>query len=293
MKALPMMDWWPFRSRKEVHITSTDNLPLERSSYQHHWHTRPRWLGSWSRTFLEAFDGAVAVLTARGGVEPQTETVWRQAEKYNVPRVLTSTKWTSQAQISSIHLNDERTRSVNAVAIQLPIGAEDNFQGIVDLLKWMPSSMKMTLAKLLTKSNSGRYAGNCWRISSEDARRNRWVWRWSHDEISWGRRNQLKAAIKAAICKATIACKMTPVTCGTSYRNKGVQPMIDAVIDYMPGTNWYCGYQRRESWRRCRRQSSVKWQRERSLLVFKIMTDPYVGKLAFFRVLRYTVFGIV
>ena len=200
---------------------------------------------------LRVLDGAVAVLTARGGVEPQTETVWRQAEKYQVPRMAYVNKMdiTGADFFNVIKMMEERLNA-NAVAIQLPIGAEDNFQGIVDLVKMEACSEQDD--EFMEKYLGGED------ITEED--------------------------IKKVIRKATVSCNMVPVVCGTSYRNKGVQPLLDAVVDYMPaptdippikGVN-------PDSGEEDHRPSSD--EEPFSALAFKIMTDPYVGKLAFFRV---------
>ncbi len=234
---------------------------------------------------LRVLDGAVAVLTARGGVEPQTETVWRQAEKYNVPRMAYVNKMdiTGADYFNVIKMMKERLNA-NAVAIQLPIGSEDNFQGIVDLVKMDAIIYEDDLGKVADEvgiPEDMQEIAEEYRQKLLDA-----IAEFDDDlmmkylegeEIS-------EAEIKAAIRKATIACKMTPVTCGTSYRNKGVQPMIDAVIDYMPAPTDIAaikGVNPDDGVEDSRPSSDSE---PFSALAFKIMTDPYVGKLAFFRV---------
>jgi len=234
---------------------------------------------------LRVLDGAVAVLTARGGVEPQTETVWRQAEKYNVPRMAYVNKMdiTGADFFNVIKMMKERLNA-NAVAIQLPIGSEDNFQGIVDLVKMDAIIYEDDLGKVADEvgiPEDMQEIAEEYRQKLLDA-----IAEFDDDlmmkylegeEIS-------EAEIKAAIRKATIACKMTPVTCGTSYRNKGVQPMIDAVIDYMPAPTDIAaikGVNPDDGVEDSRPSSDSE---PFSALAFKIMTDPYVGKLAFFRV---------
>ena len=234
---------------------------------------------------LRVLDGAVAVLTARGGVEPQTETVWRQAEKYSVPR----TAYVNKIDITGadfynvIKMMKERLNA-NAVAIQLPIGAEDDFQGIIDLIKMEAIVYEDDLGKVADEvaipedmqELAEEYREKLLEAVAEvdDSLMEKYL---GGEEIT-------EAEIKTAIRKATIACTMTPVTCGTSYRNKGVQPMLDAIVDFMPaptdippikGVNPDTGEEDH-------RPSSDS--EPFAALAFKIMADPFVGKLAFFRV---------
>ena len=234
---------------------------------------------------LRVLDGAVAVLTARGGVEPQTETVWRQAEKYNVPRMAYVNKMdiTGADFFNVIKMMRERLHA-NAVAIQLPIGAEDSFKGIIDLVKMEAIVYEDDLGKVADevaipedmKDMAEEYRDKLLEAVSEvdDDIAEKYL---EGEEVS-------EAEIKAAIRKATVTCKMCPVTCGTSYRNKGVQPMLDAVVDYMPAPTDIPPIQgvNPDSDEADSRPSSDT--EPFSALAFKIMTDPYVGKLAFFRV---------
>ena len=234
---------------------------------------------------LRVLDGAVAVLTARGGVEPQTETVWRQAEKYNVPRMAYVNKMdiTGADFYNVIKMMKERLNA-NAVAIQLPIGAEDDFQGIIDLIKMEAIVYEDDLGKVADEvaipedmqELAEEYREKLLEAVAEvdDSLMEKYL---GGEEIT-------EAEIKTAIRKATIACTMTPVTCGTSYRNKGVQPMLDAIVDFMPaptdippikGVNPDTGEEDH-------RPSSDS--EPSAALAFKIMADPFVGKLAFFRV---------
>ena len=234
---------------------------------------------------LRVLDGAVAVLTARGGVEPQTETVWRQAEKYQVPRMAYVNKMdiTGADFFNVIKMMEERLNA-NAVAIQLPIGAEDDFQGIIDLVKMEAIVYEDDLGKVADevaipddmKDMAEEYREKLLEACSEQ-----------DDEFMekyLGGEDITEEDIKKVIRKATVTCNMVPVVCGTSYRNKGVQPLLDAVVDYMPaptdippikGVNPDTGEEDH-------RPSSD--EEPFSALAFKIMTDPYVGKLAFFRV---------
>lgn len=234
---------------------------------------------------LRVLDGAVAVLTARGGVEPQTETVWRQAEKYNVPRMAYVNKMdiTGADFFNVIKMMKERLNA-NAVPIQLPIGAEDSFKGIVDLIKMEAIIYEDDLGKVADevdipddmKDVADEYREKLLEAAAEfdDDLMEKYL---GGEEVS-------EEEIKAAIRKATIACKMCPVTCGTSYRNKGVQPMLDAVVDYMPAPTDIPPIQgiNPDTEEEDHRPSSD--EEPFAALAFKVMTDPYVGKLTFFRV---------
>ena len=234
---------------------------------------------------LRVLDGAVAVLTARGGVEPQTETVWRQAEKYNVPRMAYVNKMdiTGADFFNVMKMMQERLQA-NPVAIQLPIGSEDTFSGIVDLIKMEAIIYEDDLGKVADevaipddmKDLADEYRDKLLEAVAEedDDLMEKYL---GGEEIS-------EDEIRKAIRKATIACKMTPVTCGSSYRNRGVQPMLDAIVDFMPapidipaikGINPDTG---EEDHRDSTDDGPF------AALAFKIMADPYVGKLAFFRV---------
>ena len=234
---------------------------------------------------LRVLDGTVAVLTARGGVEPQTETVWRQAERYNVPRMAYVNKMdiTGADFFNVMDMMRERLNA-NPVAIQLPIGAEDEFKGIIDLVKMDAIVYEDDLGKVTDeveipaeyKEQAAEYRDKLLEACAE-----------TNDELMekyLGGEELTEEEIRGAIRKATIACEMTPVTCGTSYRNKGVQPLLDAIVDYMPaptdippiaGVNPDTGEEDHRP-----ASDSAPF----SALAFKIMTDPFVGKLAFFRV---------
>ena len=234
---------------------------------------------------LRVLDGTVAVLTARGGVEPQTETVWRQAERYNVPRMAYVNKMdiTGADFFNVMNMMRERLNA-NPVAIQLPIGAEDEFKGIIDLVKMDAIVYEDDLGKVTDEveipaeyaEQAAEYRDKLLEACAE-----------TDDELMekyLGGEELTEEEIRGAIRKATIACEMTPVTCGTSYRNKGVQPLLDAIVDYMPaptdippiaGVNPDTGEEDHRP-----ASDSAPF----SALAFKIMTDPFVGKLAFFRV---------
>ncbi len=234
---------------------------------------------------LRVLDGAVAVLTARGGVEPQTETVWRQAEKYNVPRMAYVNKMdiTGADFFNVVKMMKERLNA-NAVPIQIPIGAEDDFKGLIDLIKMEAITYEDDLGKVEDESeipDELRPQAEEWREKMLDACAEQ-----DDDfmEKYLGGEEISEEEIKRVIRKATVACDMVPVTLGTSYRNKGVQPLLDAIVDFMPaptdippikGTNPETGEEDH-------RPSSD--EEPFAALAFKIMTDPFVGKLAFFRV---------
>ncbi|MBE6096104.1 MAG: elongation factor G [Schwartzia succinivorans] len=234
---------------------------------------------------LRVLDGAIAVLTARGGVEPQTETVWRQAEKYSVPRMAYVNKMdtTGADFFNVIKMMQERLHA-NPVAIQIPIGVEDTFRGMVDLVKMDAIIYEDDLGKV---SSEGAIPDDLKEMAEEYREKMLEAVAETDDELMekyLGGEDLTEAEIKAAIRKATIACKLCPVTCGTSYRNKGVQPMLDAVIDYMPAPTDIppIGGVNPDTGEADSRPSSD--DEPFAALAFKIMADPYVGKLAFFRV---------
>ncbi len=234
---------------------------------------------------LRVLDGAVTVMSARGGVEPQTETVWRQAEHYGVPRMVFVNKMDIMgADFNNVcNMISERLKNV-PVAIQMPIGKESDFEGIIDL---------MTLrAEVYTSEDGKEYEDREVPADMADAvkaAREEMVEKIceTDDELTMKYLEGEEVTVeelKAALRKATCECKVIPVTCGTSLRNKGVQMLLDAIVEYMPspldipaikGVN-----------------PDTEEEEERpaddngpfAALAFKIATDPYVGKLCFFRV---------
>ena len=234
---------------------------------------------------LRVLDGAVTVLCAKGGVEPQSETVWRQADKYKVPRMCYVNKMDIMGAdfYRVVGMLKERLHA-NAVPIQLPIGCESNFRGIIDLMNMEADVYYDELGKdvrveeipadMLEKAQEYRAAMIESICETDEELFERYC---MEEEISV---DELKVALR----KATIDNKIVPVVCGSSYKNKGVQKMIDAVVDFMPspvdvpaikGTNPDTGEEEE------RPSSDTE---PFSALAFKIMTDPYVGKLCFFRV---------
>ena len=233
---------------------------------------------------LRVLDGSVAVFCAKGGVEPQSENVWRQAETYKVPRITFVNKMDILGAnfYNVVEMMKDRLGS-NAVPVQLPIGKEDTFQGIIDLVKMDAIIYEDDLGTVMDETE---IPADMKEIAAE--------WREKLVEAVAETDEELmmkylegeeftEEEIKAAIRKATIACEMNPVFCGTAYRNKGVQPVIDAVIDYLPAPTDIPSIKGvLPDGTEAERHSSD--DEPFSALAFKIMTDPFVGKLAFFRV---------
>ena len=269
--------FWPDRNGKQNRITILDTpghvdftVEVERS--------------------LRVLDGSVTVFCAKGGVEPQSETVWRQAEEYKVPRMAYVNKMDIMGAdfYRVVQMMKDRLKC-NAVPIQLPIGSEDTFKGLVDLVEMkayvyyddlgkdirceeIPEDMKELAEKYHTELVEHV-------AELDDNLMDKYL---SGEELTI---NEIKDCIR----KSTIANHMVPVTCGTSYKNKGVQKLLDAIVDYMPaptdippikGTNPETG------------EEEVRHSSDEepfSALAFKIATDPFVGKLCFFRVYSGTI----
>ena len=234
---------------------------------------------------LRVLDGSVTVMCAKGGVEPQSETVWRQADEYHVPRMVYVNKMDIMGANFKRCLDMLHDRlKCNAVAIQLPIGAEDTFKGIIDLIDMkadvyyddMGNDIRVEDIPEDMKAEAEEYHAKLMEAIAEtdEALMEKYF---TEGELT-------KEEIKKALRKATIDNSIVPVTCGSSYRNKGVQKLLDAIVDYMPspldvpaikGVN-----------------PETEEEEERpsddngpfAALAFKIATDPFVGKLAFFRV---------
>lgn len=234
---------------------------------------------------LRVLDGAVTVLCAKGGVEPQSETVWRQAEKYGVPRMIFVNKMDILGAdfYRVVKMVEERLKA-NAVPIQLPIGKEDTFVGIIDLVEMKAEIYKDDLGKeyeMTDIPDDLMDLANEWREklleSVAEADEELMMKFLEGEEIT-------KAEIKKVIRAATIAGEMIPVTCGSAYRNKGVQLMLDAVIDYMPSPLDIPPIKGIVPDTEEEEERPADDNGPFSALAFKIMADPYVGKLAFFRV---------
>ena len=238
---------------------------------------------------LRVLDGAVLVLAAKGGVQPQSETVWRQADKYQVPRMAYVNKMdiTGADFYACVDQMKERL-GCHPVPIQLPIGAEDNFQGIVDLIKMRAFVHKDDLGKVIEeqdipedmKADAEKYRSEMIEAAAEqdDDLMMKYL---EGEELT-------DEEIKKGLRKGTIANTLVPVTCGSSYKNKGVQELLNAIVDYLPspldippikGVD--------EDGNEVERKTDDK--EPFSALAFKIMTDPFVGKLCFFRVYSGTI----
>ena len=234
---------------------------------------------------LRVLDGAVTVLCAKGGVEPQSETVWRQAEKYGVPRMIFVNKMDILGAdfYRVVKMVEERLKA-NAVPIQLPIGKEDTFVGIIDLVEMKAEIYKDDLGKeyeMTDIPDDLMDLANEWREklleSVAEADEELMMKFLEGEEIT-------KAEIKKVIRTATIAGEMIPVTCGSAYRNKGVQLMLDAVIDYMPSPLDIPPIKGVVPDTEEEEERPADDKGPFAALAFKIMADPFVGKLAFFRV---------
>ena len=239
---------------------------------------------------LRVLDGSVTVLAAKGGVEPQSETVWRQADEYKVPRMVYVNKMDTMGAdfFRCVQMMHDRLHA-NGVPIQLPVGQEDTFRGIIDLIDMnadiyyddMGNDVRVEEIPEDLKAQAQEYHDKLIEAVAETDEELMMKYL-EGEELT-------KEEIKAALRKATISNEIVPVVCGSSYKNRGVQKLLDAIVDYMPaptdveaikGTNPETGEEED-------RASSD--DQPFSALAFKIMTDPYVGKLCFFRVYSGTV----
>ncbi|MHC1746679.1 MAG: elongation factor G [Negativicutes bacterium] len=234
---------------------------------------------------LRVLDGSVAVFCAKGGVEPQSETVWRQADKYGVPRMAYVNKMDILGADFYRVVDMMKTRlGANAVPIQLPIGFEETYIGIVDLVEMKALIYVDDLGKVSEQSEIPeelRDQADYYRQNLLDAIAE------CDDELmmKYLEGEELtKEEIKQGIRTATVTCKMTPVLCGSSYKNKGVQPLLDAVVDYMPSPLDVPAIKGVTPETGVADERVADDKNAFSALAFKIMADPYVGKLAFFRV---------
>ncbi len=233
---------------------------------------------------LKVLDGAVTVLAAKGGVQPQTETVWRQADKYNVPRMVYVNKMDITGANFMLCIDQLKNRlKANAVPIQLPIGAEDQFKGIVDLIKMRAFIHKDDLGKEIEETDipedmkdlANEYHDKMIEAVAEQ------------DEelmMKYLEGEELTAEeIKKGLRAGTIANKIVPVTCGSSYKNRGVQELLDAIVDYMPSP-LDIPHIKGETLDGEETEAKTSDDAPFAALAFKIATDPFVGKLCFFRV---------
>ena len=234
---------------------------------------------------LRVLDGSVTVLCAKGGVEPQSETVWRQADHYHVPRMIYVNKMDIMGAdfYNVLRMIDERLKC-NAVPIQLPIGKESDFRGIIDLVEMkadvyydeMGKDMRVEDIPADMLEQAQEYREKMLEAVSmfDDEIMERYL---DGQEIP---ADQIRAAIR----QATVAVEMIPVVCGTSYRNKGVQKLLDAIVDYMPAPTDIPAIRGTNPKTDEEEDRAPSDDEPFSALAFKIMTDPYVGRLSFFRV---------
>ena len=234
---------------------------------------------------LRVLDGSVTVLCAKGGGEPQSETVWRQADNYKVPRMIYVNKMDIMGAdfYNVLRMIEERLKC-NAVPIPLPIGSEDTFKGIIDLFEMdadiyyddLGKDMRVEPIPADMVDLANEYREKLMdAVSMVDE---------SIMEAYLAGEEVPTAKIRAAIRKATIANEMVPVTCGTSYRNKGVQKLLDAIVDYMPAPDDVPAIKGTNPKTDEEEDRHPSDDEPFSALAFKIMTDPYVGRLSFFRV---------
>ena len=235
---------------------------------------------------LKVLDGAVAVFCARGGVQPQSETVWRQADKYGVPRIAYVNKMDRDGANFFNVMDMMRTRlKATPVAIQLPIGSADTFVGVIDLVTMKADVYKDDLGTVMDESDipaeyqdqANEYRAKLLEIvaESDDALMERYFENEGSDFTV--------EEIKKAIRKLTIEMKINPVTCGSSFKNKGVQKLLDAIVDYMPSPLDVPHVKGTLLDGKTVEERETSDSAPFSGLAFKIMADPFVGKLAFFR----------
>ncbi|MFB5084936.1 elongation factor G [Symbiobacterium thermophilum] len=234
---------------------------------------------------LRVLDGAVAVFCAKGGVEPQSETVWRQADKYGVPRLAYVNKMdTIGADFFRVIRMMEERLGARPVPIQIPIGAEDTFRGVVDLVRNVaimyyddlgkdireepiPEDMRELVEQYRTRMIEAA-------TEADDALMEKYL---MGEELT-------VEEIKRGLRKLTVECKINPVCCGSSYKNKGVQPLLDAIVDYLPSPLDIPPVQGTDPETGEPAERKADDNEPFSALAFKVVSDPYVGKLCFFRV---------
>ena len=235
---------------------------------------------------LRVLDGAVAVFCSVGGVEPQSETVWRQADKYGVPRLAFINKMDRVGAdfFRGVSMIKDRLKA-NPVPIQLPVGKEETFKGVIDLVEmkaiiWDEESLGATFQETEIPAADLELAEEYRAKMIEELS--------SHDdelmEKYIGGEELTNDEIKAAIRKSTIAIQIIPVICGSAFKNKGVQNLLDAVIDYMPAPTDIPPIKGIDTDTEAEIERKASDEEPFSALAFKIMTDPFVGQLCFFRV---------
>ena len=234
---------------------------------------------------LKVLDGAVAVFCARGGVQPQSETVWRQADKYHVPRLAYVNKMDRDDAnfFRTIQMMKDRLKA-NAVPIQLPIGQDASFRGVIDLVEMNATIYNDDLGKDMTvgeipaefKADAEKYHNELVEsvVETDDALLEKYF---AGEEIT-------KEELKKAIRNATIDLKITPVVCGSSFKNKGVQKLLDAVVDYLPSPLDIPAIKGTDERGEGEYERKADDKEPLAGLAFKIATDPFVGKITFFRI---------
>ena len=234
---------------------------------------------------LRVLDGSVTVLCAKGGVEPQSETVWRQADHYHVPRMIYVNKMDIMGAdfYNVLRMIDERLKC-NAVPIQLPIGKEADFRGIIDLVEMKADVYYDEMGKDMRVEE---IPADMQDLAQEYREKMLEAISMFDDEIMemyLDGKEIPTDKIRTAIRQATVAVEMIPVVCGTSYRNKGVQKLLDAIVDYMPAPTDIPAIKGMNPKTDEEEDRAPSDDEPFSALAFKIMTDPYVGRLSFFRV---------
>jgi len=287
------MDWMAQEQERGITITSAATTCFWSGSQQQFPQTRLNIIDTPGHVdftieverSLRVLDGSVTVLCAKGGVEPQSETVWRQADNYKVPRMIYVNKMDIMGAdfYNVLRMIDERLKC-NAVPIQLPIGAEETFKGIIDLVEmkadvyYDDKGQDMRVEEIPEDMVD---LANEYREKMLDA-----VSMFDEEILEMALMEEEIPAekIRAAIRKATIANECVPVVCGTSYKNKGVQKMLDAVVDFMPSPLDIPAIKGVNPKTEEEEERAASDDAPFSALAFKIMTDPYVGRLSFFRV---------
>lgn len=235
---------------------------------------------------LRVLDGAVAVFCSVGGVEPQSETVWRQADKYQVPRIAYINKMDRVGADFFRGMNMIRERlGANPIALQLPVGSEENFKGIIDLIR--NKAIIYTDADLGTNSLETEIPEDMLEIVAQYREELVEAVAESDEELTmkYLEGEELsEEEIKRGIRAAALAVKIIPVLCGSSFKNKGVQPLLDAIVDYLPAPTDVPAIRGLNPKTGAEDQRLAGDDEPFSALAFKIMADPYVGKLTFFRV---------
>jgi elongation factor G len=235
---------------------------------------------------LRVLDGAVAVFCSVGGVEPQSETVWRQADKYRVPRIAFINKMDRVGAdfFRGVNMIKDRLKA-NPLPIQLPIGSEENYKGVIDLVTmkaiiWNDESLGAKFEEMEIPADLLESAEEYRELMIEEIS--------SHDDVLMekylGGETLSETEIRAAIRQATIDIKICPVVCGSAFKNKGVQPLLDAVVDYLPSPVDIPAIRGIDSDTDQEVERKASDSEPFSALAFKIMTDPFVGQLCFIRV---------